>query len=130
MFHQITIVGNVGRDPEIRYTPSGQAVTNLSVASNRSYKKDDGTPVEETTWFRVTCWGRMAESVSNYVKKGRQVLVIGRMIADENGNPKTFPRQDGSTGAAFEVNASTVRFLGSRPQNGDQPAEEAEEIPF
>jgi single-strand DNA-binding protein len=134
MYHKVVLVGNVGRDPELRYTPSGQAVTNLSVATNRSYKNSSDETVEETIWFRVTCWGRMAETVNQYVKKGRQVLVEGRLIGDESGNPKIWNRQDGTPGASFEINAQTVRFLGGRPAggNGEAPAEAVadEEIPF
>ena len=95
MFHTIIIVGNVGRDPEMRYTPSGQAVTSFSVATSRNYKSQ-GQTVKETIWFRVTCWGRQAEVASNYVKKGQKVLVEGRLVADASGNPRTYTRSDGT----------------------------------
>jgi single-strand DNA-binding protein len=94
----------------------------MNIATNRSYTKSDGETVEETVWFRVTAWGGMAETCNQYLSKGRQVLVEGRLIADENGNPKTFERGDGSPGASFEVNAQTVRFLGKNPGNGGDPA--------
>lgn len=61
MYHTITVVGSLGRDPEMRYTPSGKPVTTLNVAPNRKWTKDDGTTGEETTWFRVVAWGRMAD---------------------------------------------------------------------
>lgn len=136
MFHRIILVGNLGRDPEMRYTPSGQAVTNLSIATNRKYTDSSGEQREETVWFRVSVWGRQAEACNQYLKKGRQVLVEGRMVADENGNPRIWNRQDGSPAASFEVNAQTVRFLGGRDDSG--PASESddfgppsdEEIPF
>ena len=134
MFHKIIIVGNLGRDPEMRYTPSGKPVTNLSVASNRRYTDSAGETVEETVWFRVSVWGKQAEASAQYLHKGRQVLIEGRLIADENGNPRIWNRQDGSPGASFEVNAQTVRFLGSgqaRPQDEGEPAPTTEdEIPF
>ena len=136
-YQKLVLVGNLGRDPELRYTPSGQAVCNMNIATNRSYTKSDGEKVEETVWFRVTAWGAMAETCNTYLAKGRQVLVEGRLIADDNGNPKTFERNDGSPGASFEVNAQTVRFLGSNPNggaNGNAPAVEGiadeGEIPF
>jgi len=133
-FQKVILVGNLGRDPELRFTPSGQAVCNMNLATNRSYTKSDGESVEETVWFRITAWGNMAETCNTYLKKGRQILVEGRLIADDNGNPKTFERNDGSPGASFEINAQTVRFLGSNPNNGSGetvPAVEAEaEIPF
>jgi single-strand DNA-binding protein len=135
-FQQIQLVGNLGRDPELRYTPSGQAVCNMNIATNRTYTRSDTQEkVEETVWFRVTAWGRMAETCNQYLSKGRQVLVVGRIIADENGNPRLWDRQDGTKGASFEVNAQTVRFLGSNgsaAQTVDTPdIEEGEdEIPF
>lgn len=135
MFHKVVLLGNVGRDPELRFTPAGQAVTNLSVATNRAYTGSDGSKVEETVWFRVTCWGKLAETVAQYVKKGRTVLVEGRLIPDATGNPKIWNRADGTPGASFEINAQTVRFVGGRPGNGNGDAdngadEPEEEIPF
>ncbi len=135
MFQKVILVGNLGRDPEMRYTPSGQAVTNLNIATNRRYSDSNGNPVEETVWFRVAVWGRQAETVHQYLRKGRQVLVEGRLVADENGNPRIWTRQDGSPAASFEVNAQTVRFLGSRSDADTQSySEEApateEDIPF
>lgn len=138
MFHKIVLVGNLGRDPEMRYTPSGKEVTNLSVATNRRYTGSDGNAVEETIWFRVSVWGKQAVACNEYLAKGRQVLVEGRLIADENGNPRIWSRQDGTPGASFEVNAQVVRFLGSRNGQAAAQAEGAaesiveteEEIPF
>jgi single-strand DNA-binding protein len=115
MMHKITIIGNLGRDPEMRYTPSGDAVTNLNVATNRKWTNRDGSPGEETVWFRVTAWGKLAETCNQYLSKGRQVYVEGRLRPDpETGGPRVYERQDGSHGASFEVTAVTVRFLGGR----------------
>jgi single-strand DNA-binding protein len=138
MFHKVILVGNLGRDPEMRYTPGGQAVTNLSVATNRKYTDSSGESREETVWFRVSVWGRQAEATNQYLSKGRQVLVEGRLVPDENGNPRTWTRQDGSSAASFEVNAQTVRFLGGRADGaqfdegpGAGPAPESvDDIPF
>jgi len=109
----------------------------MNIATNRSYTKSDGEKVEETVWFRVTAWGAMAETCNQYLEKGRQVLVEGRLISDDNGNPKTFDRNDGSVGASFEVNAQTVRFLGKRTNGPVGDAEPVaaddlapEDIPF
>ena len=112
MFHKIILVGNLGRDPEMRYTPSGQAVTNLNVATNRTYTDNAGNQVKQTVWFRVSVWGKQAESAHQYLRKGRQVLVEGRLNADDNGNPRIWNAQDGTPRASFEVTAQTVRFLG------------------
>jgi single-strand DNA-binding protein len=115
MYHTIIIVGNVGRDPEMRYTPSGQAVTSFSVATNRQYTANNGEQVKETIWFRVSAWGKQAEICNQYLKKGSKVLVEGRLTPDPaTGGPRVWTKQDGSSGASFEITASTVRFLSTR----------------
>ena len=115
MYHTVIIVGNLGRDPEMRYTPSGQAVTNFSVATNRQYTGSDGHPVKETIWFRVSTWGKSAETCNQYLKKGSKVLVEGRLVPDPNtGGPRMWTRQDGTSAASYEISANTVRFLTSR----------------
>ncbi|RPI92569.1 MAG: single-stranded DNA-binding protein [Chloroflexi bacterium] len=123
MFHTIIIVGNVGKDPEMRYTPSGQAVTSFSVATNRQYTTGSGEQVKETIWFRITTWGKQAEICNQYLKKGSKVLIEGRLTPDKNtGGPRIWNKQDGSTGASFEVTAGTVRFLSSRGEaTGEGP---------
>jgi single-strand DNA-binding protein len=120
MYHTIIIVGNLGRDPEMRYTPSGQAVTNFNVATSRQYTGSNGEPVKETIWFRVSTWGKQAETCNQYLKKGSKVLVEGRLVPDTStGGPRVYSRQDGTHGASFEVNAATVRFLSSRAESDD-----------
>jgi single-strand DNA-binding protein len=115
MYHTIIVVGNVGRDAEMRYTPSGQAVTSFSVATNRQYTASSGEQVKETIWFRISAWGRQAEVCNQYVKKGMRVLVEGRLNADQNtGGPRVWTGNDGTPRASFEVTAGTVRFLSSR----------------
>ncbi|MGC9384222.1 MAG: single-stranded DNA-binding protein [Kosmotogaceae bacterium] len=127
----------------MRFTPNGKAVTGFSVATSRSYTKSDGQKVDETTWFRISVWGAAAEACNQYLKKGRPVLVVGRLKPDpQTGGPTVFKRNDGSSGAAFEVNASTVKFLpyrdqpaGSGGDYGDMPGKVAsdepeKEIPF
>lgn len=119
MHHLLIIVGNVGKDPEMRYTPSGQAVTSFSLASNREYKTRDET-VKETIWFRVTTWGKLAEVCDQYVKKGMKVYVEGRLTPDKaTGGPHVYKNKDGEAGASFEVNAATVRFLSGRKTERD-----------
>jgi len=106
MFQQIIIVGYLGNDPEMRFTPGGQAVTSFSVATSNSYTNNAGQKVDETTWFRVSVWGAQAESCKQYLSKGRPVLVIGRLRPDpQTGNPRVFQRNDGTSGASYEVNA-------------------------
>jgi single-strand DNA-binding protein len=127
MYHTIIIAGNVGKDPEMRYTPSGQPVTTFNVATNRSYTGNNGQTVKETIWFRVTTWGKQAEICSQYVKKGSKVLVEGRLTPDAaTGGPRVWNAQDGTPRASFEVTANTVRFLSSRGEGGEGPGSGSE----
>lgn len=115
MYHTIFIVGNLGKDPEMRYVPTGQPVTSFSVAANESYTNGNGEKVKKVIWFRVSAWGKQAEICNQYLKKGSKVLIEGRLNADPTtGGPRTWTKQDGSTGTSFEVTAVTVRFLSSR----------------
>ena len=77
MYHTIIIVGNLGRDPEMRYLPSGQAVTNFSVATSRKYTNSEDQLVDETTWFRVSVWGRQAETTNQYLRRGSREMADG-----------------------------------------------------
>jgi single-strand DNA-binding protein len=120
MYHKVIIVGNLGRDPEMRYTPDGTPVTNFSVATNRKWNNPDGSQGEETVWFRVTAWRQLAELCNQYLSKGRQVFVEGRMNPDrETGGPRIWTSNDGQPRASFEVTAATVKFLGGRGEGTD-----------
>ena len=143
MYHKVILVGNLGRDPEMRYTPSGEAVTNFSMATSEKWTGKDGQPAERTLWWRVSVFGKHGEACNTYLKKGSKVLVEGRMVADENtGGPRVFERNDGSAGAAFEVRAKEVKFLGDGGRGGNgssqqheaagevAPEEDGVEIPF
>lgn len=122
-YHTIVVVGNLGREPEMRYTPSGQPVTSFSIASSRSYVNTTGEKVDETIWFRITAWGKLAETCAQYLHKGKQVLVEGRLISDpKSGGPKMWTNKEGKESASFEINASTVRFLGQRGEGGSGEA--------
>jgi single-strand DNA-binding protein len=124
MYHTLIVVGNVGKDPEMRYTPSGQAVTSFSVATNRQYTTGNGEQVKETVWFRVTTWGKQAEVCNQYVKKGMKVLVEGRLTPDKaTGGPRVWTKNDGTPAASFEVTAGTVRFLSSRGETTEMSAQ-------
>ncbi len=140
MYQRITIIGNLGRDPEMRYLPSGQAVTNISVATNRRYTDSNGQRVDETAWFRVSVWGNQAENVNQYLQKGSKVLVEGRLRPDpETGGPRVYTRGDGSSGASFEITAQRVLFLSTREEDqayqsqqesGGGESIEEDDIPF
>jgi len=119
MYQILVLVGNLGKDPEMRYTPSGKPVTSFSVATSHQYTNNNGETVKETAWFRVTTWGKTAENCNQYLKKGSKVLVEGRLTSDAaTGGPRVWTGQDGTPRASFEVTANTVRFLSSRSDGG------------
>jgi single-strand DNA-binding protein len=142
MYQRLVLVGNLGRDPEMRYTPNGTAVTSLSVATSRRYSTADGQQKEETVWFRVSVWGKQAEPCNQYLSKGAKVLVEGTLVPDENGGPRVWTGSDGKPRASFEVRANTVRFLSSKresaqganvagaPEVATEEPTTSEELPF
>jgi single-strand DNA-binding protein len=120
MYQKIVIVGRLGRDPDMRYMPDGTAVTSMNVATDRRWTdKATGQPTQETTWFRVSVWGRQAETANQYLSKGKMVLIEGHLRPDpQTGSPKMYTRQDGTMGTSFEVTAELVRFLSGREDGG------------
>lgn len=114
---EITIIGHLGKNPEMRYLPSGKPVTNFSVATTREWKNKDGLKEKEVTWFKVYTFDKQAESCQKFLFKGSQVYVKGRLVVDTiTGGPKIWTRSDGSKGASFEVNAQDVRFLSKKSE--------------
>ncbi|HUG48301.1 MAG TPA: single-stranded DNA-binding protein [Candidatus Limnocylindria bacterium] len=105
------IIGNLGRDPEMRYTPSGQAVTQFTVAVNRNYKDQQGERQEETEWFRVVAWGQQAEFAAEYLRKGNKVYVEGRL------QTRQWEGQDGQKRYTTELVANTIKNLERRPRD-------------
>ncbi len=122
MYQRLVLVGNLGRDPEMRYTPNGTAVTSLSVATSRKYTTADGQQKEETAWFRVSVWGKQAEPCNQYLSKGSKVLVEGTLVPDENGGPRVWTDKEGKPRASFEVRASAVKFLSSKREQAQGAA--------
>lgn len=120
-FNKIIIVGNLGRDPELRYTPQGTAVCNFSVATNERRRDKAGEQQDVTTWFRVNAWGRQAENVSKYLSKGRRVYVEGRLHVEE------WTDRDGKQRYTLEVNASDVQFLDSAADVEGIPVRQSEQ---
>ena len=116
MYQTLILIGNLGKDPEMRFTPGGQPVTTLSGATNRRYNGANGQPIKETTWFRVTVWGKQAEACNQYLHKSSRVLVEGRLTPDpETGGPHIW-ENNGKIGASYEVTASAVRFVSGREE--------------
>ena len=116
MYQRVVIVGNLGRDPEMRYTSSGSAVAHFPVATNRRWTDADGNTQEETTWFRVTVWGRQAETCNQYLEKGRLVLADGEIRTSQ------YDDQQGVTRYSWELRANTVKFLSTPGEKGTVPA--------
>lgn len=110
-FNKIIIVGNLGRDPELKYTPQGQQVCEFSVATSEKRKDNHGEMKEETTWFKVSFWGKLAEVASQYLAKGRQVYIEGRLRARE------WTDKEGKTRTSLEVFGSELKLLGSRNED-------------
>lgn len=112
--NKIMIIGNVGSDPEMRYTPNGSAVTSFSIATNRRYTTSDGEQKEETEWFRVSAWNKLAEICNQYLSKGRQTYVEGRL------HSTTWEGPDGQTRFRNEITAFEIVFLGSAQGGGQE----------
>lgn len=112
-FNKIILVGNLGRDPELRYTPQGTPVCSFTMATNERRKDRAGETQDSTTWFRVTLWGRQAETASQYLTKGRPVYIEGRLRMEE------WTDKDGRVRNTLEVHATDMQFIGNR---GDEPA--------
>lgn len=107
-FNKITVVGNLGRDPELRYTPQGNAVCNFSVATNEKRRDKSGEAQDVTTWFRITLWGKQAENASKYLTKGSPVYIEGRLRVEE------WSDRDGKSRYTLDVQATDMQFIGGR----------------
>ncbi len=125
------VIGNLGRDPEMRYLPSGHPVTEFSVASTRRWKSADGTPREETEWFHVVAWDRLAELCNEWLRQGRRVYVEGRL------RTRAWETPDGQKRYRTEIIATDVITLDQRdreaesgPESGIEIPEPEEEIPY
>jgi single-strand DNA-binding protein len=118
--NKVLLLGNVTRDPEVRYTPKGSAVCDLGIAVNRGYTTDSGEKREEVTFVDVTLWGRTAEVASEYLKKGRPVFIEGRLQMDTWDD-----KQTGQKRTRLRVVAENMQLLGGRPQGGGDMAGES-----
>ncbi len=118
-FNKIIIVGNLGRDPELRYTPQGTAVCNFSMATNEKRRDKSGEQQDITTWFRITLWNRQAENASKYLQKGSPVYIEGRLKLDE------WTDRDGKTRQTLDVTATDMQFLGNANKSDNYNAASA-----
>ena len=136
--NKIIVIGNLGRDPEMRYTASGQSVTSFSIASNRRYTTASGEQRDETEWFNVNAWGRFSELCNQYLSRGRQVYVEGRLSS------RTYEARDGQTRFVNEINLTDIQFLGGSGPGEDRapftqdsslgdsapPLDDVDDLPF
>ena len=123
--NRVMIIGNLGADPELKYSPNGDAVTTFSVAANESWTSKDGQKQERTEWFSVVTWRKLAETCAQYLAKGRQVYVEGRL------QTRSWEGQDGEKKYRTEVVAETVRFLGERGDRAAEPHDtDIDSLPF
>lgn len=147
MYHKVTLIGNLGQDPEMRYTPGGTAVTSFNVATTNRISKEtnaecpdgwresyNGRSWELTTWWRVTAWRQLGELCNQFLSKGRTVYIEGEVRgAPVNGsqNPRVWTGSDGVPRASFEITARMVKFLGGRGERAEGGAayEEEEQPP-
>lgn len=113
-FNKCILVGNLGRDPELRYTPQGTPVASFSMATNERRKDKTGEMQDHTTWFRVTLWGRMAETAAQYLVKGRPVYIEGRLRVEE------WTDRDGKARHTLEVHATDMQFIGGNSNEGER----------
>jgi single-strand DNA-binding protein len=121
-FNKIILVGNLGRDPELRYTPQGTPVCTFSMATNERRKDKSGEMQDQTTWFRVTLWNRQAETAAQYLQKGRPVYIEGRLRVEE------YTDRDGKPRHSLEVNATDMQFIGGA-RSEEPPTERAAAAP-
>ncbi|HBB89487.1 MAG TPA: single-stranded DNA-binding protein [Blastocatellia bacterium] len=122
-FNKVILVGNLGRDPELRYTPQGTPVCSFSMATNERRKDKSGEMQDQTTWFKVTLWNRQAETAAQYLQKGRPVYIEGRLRVEE------YTDRDGKQRHSLEVNATDMQFIGGGRGEGEAPAERAAAAP-
>lgn len=130
--NKIMVIGNLGTDPEMRYTPNGNAVTSFRLAVSRSYTPRDGERRQETEWFRIVAWNQQAESCNQFLQKGKRVYVEGRLKSD------TWEGRDGQTRFTNEIIADRVLFLDRQPVTtvpgdevyGEDAGVGAEDLPF
>ena len=126
--NKVMIIGNLGRDPEMRYTPSGKPVTTFSVATSRTWSTSDGEKREETEWFNVVAWSSLAEICKQYLNKGQQVYIEGRL------QTRHWDDQEGNKHTSVEIVANEMIILSERRESGEGTSEsessEEEEFPF
>ena len=120
--NKVMIIGHLGRDPEMRYTPSGRPVTTFTVATSRSWSSMDGERHQETEWFNVVAWGNLAEICKQYLNKGQQVYIEGRL------QTRKWEDKEGNKHSSVEIVASEMMMLGDRRESNNHHQSDAEDV--
>ena len=115
--NKLIFAGNLGKDPETRYVPSGKPVTEFTVASHDQYTNAAGETVKTTTWYKATAWGKQAELINQYFHKGDPTMIEGKLKPGPNGRPEIWSRQDGSPAADYEVTVLEFYFMPKGDKN-------------
>lgn len=119
MYNSVTLIGNLGGDPEIRYTPGGTAVCNFSIATTKRYKNKDGEKVEQTSWHKIVAWNKLAEICAEHLNKGQQVQVVGEIQYQEWTDKENVKR------ITTEINIHTMNMLGKKSDKSAAPKADA-----
>ena len=122
--NKVILIGNLGADPELKYTPNGKAVANFRIAVTESWVNKDGEKEDRTEWARIVTWGRLGEICGKYLHKGKQVYIEGKL------QTRSWEDRDGNTRYTTEINAYTMQMLGSAGRSDDSGLVMEEEIPF
>lgn len=129
--NKVMLIGNLGKDPELRYTPDGLAILKFSIATSEYFNDKSGNKTEKTTWHNIVLFGKIAQNLANYLNKGKQVFVEGRI------NNRSYDKQDGSKGYITDIIAYNVVLLGAKNKNDEpeasydnEPAIDGDDIPF
>ncbi len=129
--NKVILIGNLGKDPELRYTPNSQAVATFSLATNRKWKDKEGQPQEQAEWHNIVTWGKQAEFCKEYLKKGSAVFVEGRI------QYRTYDDKDGNKRYITEIVARSIQMLGRKGETKEEPASQDlessaadEDLPF
>lgn len=126
MFHELTIIGTVGTEPDMRYTTDGKGFCQIRVATNRKVSADK----KDTTWFKVTAWDKLGDNMGKFVHKGQTVHIIGRLVSDAStGGPRIYTKQDGTPASVFEVVAREFRIVDFKTPQGQNQNQQYQQRP-
>ena len=120
MYHKVSLIGNLGQEPETRFLANNNSVCSFSVATNRRWTNTDGSPGQETIWWRASAWGKLGEICQQYFSKGQLIFLEGRMTPDKETNgPRVWTDQSGQARAGYDLTVETMKMLGRRGEGNE-----------